>query len=495
MDEENPPTTEASPMVASEGEGSETQSDSDPTPASSNPLENVLARLTLDPWYKSANSWEAWADKEFFDEAFCALLERARVLQAILISRKDDDLHRAAFVAYWLCKCVFGEYPYYAMKPLYFQLVVKISTGTSFPLAAMFFVQFHTQLDLLHTDEMAAFESRQKLAKMPKAVAARFDFLKTNVPIIYRWIGSKFYDLELVPSLDEEESMLWRSYGASYRGYSCSSVMSRFSKVEPQNYAIGPDDMRTLSYLSATSAGWLPVLTLMVIDSHPIVHIDTILEVVIPSGERVGIFTMGMNHYWRDLMTSMLEFRNGGNESIEHLLYLCKAPPNLQLFVATNTVTTKRHPSAWFKANLNNIPAPKKVASKRGKRVTIVASSSKKKKSITKAKKSCSRGIVIKKPMAKTPQPEEQATPMGSSSKKTVRKTRAKRKRSTALPSPALLKSLSTNTRSKKRTTTTYSEARGNEDSSTSLAGEDQTVTNILAGEDQTVTNLPYSEE
>ena len=153
MDEENPPTTEARPMVASEGEGSETQSDSDSTPASSDPLENVLARPTLDLWYESvslfpsiladawllpanwewlvkredatadaiwvppfqeildlkikkndilvvplkfdfqcfrANSWEAWVDKEFFDEAFCAHLERAGVLQAILISRSSN---------------------------------------------------------------------------------------------------------------------------------------------------------------------------------------------------------------------------------------------------------------------------------------------------------------------------------------------------------------------------------------------------------------------
>ena len=65
---------------------------------------------------------------------------------------------------------------------------------------------------------------------------------------------------------------------------------------------------------------------------------STAPEVVIPSGERVGIYTMGMNHYWRDLTTSMLEFRNGGKESVEHLLHLCKAPsPNLQLFVADQT--------------------------------------------------------------------------------------------------------------------------------------------------------------
>jgi hypothetical protein len=136
----------------------------------------------------------------------------------------------------------------------------------------------------------------------------------------------------------------------------------------------------------------------------------TIPEVVIPSGERVGICTMGMNHYWRDLMTSMLEFRNSGHESIEHLFLLCKAPStNLQLFVATNTVTTyatkqglgyvvwrsdlskwmtysKRHPSAWLEKNPNNVPAPEKVASKRGKRITAAASSSKKKKSVAQKK-------------------------------------------------------------------------------------------------------------
>ena len=183
-------------------------------------------------------------------------------------------------------------------------------------------------------------------------------------------------------------------------------------------------------------------------------------------------------------MTSTLEFRNGGNESIEHLLHLCKAPsPNLQLFAATNTVTTyaikkglgyivwhsdlskwmtysKHHPSAWFKENPNNIPTPEKDASKRGKRVTAAASSSKKKKSVAKAKKSTSRGVVIREPVAETPQPEEQATPKGFSSKKTIRKTRAKWKRSTTLPSPTLLESPSTNTRSKKHATTTYSEAR-----------------------------------
>ena len=309
----------------------------------------------------------------------------------------------------------------------------------------------------------------------------------------------------------------------NHRGYSCNSIMSWFNRIEPQNYALGLEDIRTLSYLLATSAGWLPVLTHdglrftsycvhkvrrqfgydqevpatmeVVADILPTINpfiksqafpywSTTTPEVVIPSGERVGICTMEMNHYWRDLMTSMLEFPNSGNESIEHLLPLCKAPsPNLQLFVATNMVTTyatkqglgyvmwrsdlskwmtysKCHPSAWLIENPNNVPAREKVASKRGKRVTAAAFGSKRKKSVAQAEKSASKGIVIREPVTVTSQSGQQAAPRDASGKKTTRKIRAKRKRSAAPPSLILLESPSTNTRSKKHATTTYSEAR-----------------------------------
>ena len=45
---------------------------------------------------------------------------------------------RAAFVAFWLCKFVFGSHPYYAIKSLYFPLAIKISAGVSLSLAPMF---------------------------------------------------------------------------------------------------------------------------------------------------------------------------------------------------------------------------------------------------------------------------------------------------------------------------------------------------------------------
>uniref|UniRef100_A0A2N9I9H3 Aminotransferase-like plant mobile domain-containing protein n=1 Tax=Fagus sylvatica TaxID=28930 RepID=A0A2N9I9H3_FAGSY len=467
---------------------------------------------------------------------------------------KDTTLRRAAFVVYWLSKCVFGEYPSYAVKPLYFRLAVKISTGTSFPLAAMFLGHFYTQLDLLHADEMSgeschfvatalnssvlqAFlwehatscstdgrrlsDSRQKFASLPEAIAARFEFLQTGVPSIYRWVGAKIYDSELVPSLDDEDFVLWRPYGDSHRGYFCDSVMSWFSKIEPQNYALGPEDIRTLSYLSVTSAGWLPVLThngllftsycahrvrrqfgydqevpatmATAADVLPTINPfiksrafaywrSAIPEVVIPSGDRIGICTSGMKQYWRDLMTSMLEFRSSGYENLEHLLPLCKAPStNPQLFAATNTVTTystkqglgyvvwrsdlskwmtysKGHPSSWLEENPDHISAPEKVASKRGKRITATVSGPKREKP-TAPGKSPSKGIVIREPASS--QSRKQPVPKDVLGKKIVRKTRAKRKRSAALPSPILHESPSGNTRSKKRATaTTYSEAR-----------------------------------
>ena len=60
---------------------------------------------------------------------------------------------RAAFIAFWLSKFVFGSHPHYAIKPLYFHLAIKISAGVSLPLAPMFLGHLYVQLDILHNDE------------------------------------------------------------------------------------------------------------------------------------------------------------------------------------------------------------------------------------------------------------------------------------------------------------------------------------------------------
>ena len=64
--------------------------------------------------------------------------------------------HSAAFVVFWLCKFVFGSHPYYAVKPLYFRLAIKIAARVSLPLAPMFLRHLYVQLDILRSDKSQA---------------------------------------------------------------------------------------------------------------------------------------------------------------------------------------------------------------------------------------------------------------------------------------------------------------------------------------------------
>ena len=57
---------------------------------------------------------------------------------------EDPLIRRAAFVAYWLSKCIFGEHPAYSIKPLYFPFAVKIAAGVCFLLAPLLLGQLYT---------------------------------------------------------------------------------------------------------------------------------------------------------------------------------------------------------------------------------------------------------------------------------------------------------------------------------------------------------------
>ena len=59
----------------------------------------------------------------------------------------------AAFITFWLCKFIFGFHPHYVVKPLYFLLAIKISTGVCLSLAPMFLGHLYVQLDILRSDE------------------------------------------------------------------------------------------------------------------------------------------------------------------------------------------------------------------------------------------------------------------------------------------------------------------------------------------------------
>uniref|UniRef100_A0A2N9IYA9 Aminotransferase-like plant mobile domain-containing protein n=1 Tax=Fagus sylvatica TaxID=28930 RepID=A0A2N9IYA9_FAGSY len=345
---------------------------------------------------------------------------------------EDPSIRRAAFISYWLSKCVFGEHPAYSIKPLYFCLAVKIAAGVRFPLAPLLLGQLYTQLDLLHAEELVGaschivstafnssvvhtfvwehtleyirkgkkpYEIRKKFASMPEGVVTNVGDFQGDVPAVFRWVGNKFYDHGLIPSLDSEGKVCWRPYGITHRSFVYESVMSGFRDVEAQDYTLIAGDVASLTYLSATNAGWLPVLSVdgpqfTIYSAHRVRRqfgFDQEVPAVMGVAAGLGYFTAGMANYWRELMAAMVEFKDSGREDISHLLESYTSPlPHPRLFGATNTMTTyanrqrlgyavwhhedsrwviygNHHPPLWLRDH-PHIAAPGKVPSSRGKR-------------------------------------------------------------------------------------------------------------------------------
>jgi hypothetical protein len=335
--------------------------------------------------------------------------------------------------------------------------------------------QLYTQLDLLHAEELVGeschivatafnssivytflwehaleyitkgrkpYEARNKFASMSEEVNTHVGDFQGDVPAVFRWVGSKFYDHSLIPSLDSESKVCWRPYGVTHRGFSYESVMSGFRNVETQDYTLIAGDVRSLTYLFATNASWLPVLSsgrlqftaysahkvrrqfgldqevpaVMGIAAGEILTINPFLRtrafaywsgiaprVIVPNGNKVCVYTAGMVNYWRELMVAMVEFRNSGRGDISHLLQSYISPlPHPRLFVAINTMTTyanrqrlgyavwyheesqwmiygNHHPPLWLRDH-PYIPAPGKVASSRGRRTAFAGTPAAKEK-------------------------------------------------------------------------------------------------------------------
>ena len=198
-------------------------------------------------------------------------------------------------------------------------------------------------------------------------------------------------------------------------------------------------------------------------------------RVVIPSSDRVGIYTATISNYWGDLMAEMVEFRNSGREDISHLLQVRVSPLyHPRLFGATNTMTTyansqslgyamwqqeesrwmlfgDHHPSWWLKDH-PHVSATGKVASNRGRKTASAGTptakggqSSQSKKRVapnrnspTQASKKkrtsatrASKGVLILDTAAKSPLPMKESVVQGVSTpiiKKPIRKTRAEKR-------------------------------------------------------------------
>ena len=210
------------------------------------------------------------------------------------INYKKAPIHRAAFILYWLCKCTFGNFPCYSVNTVFIPLAIRISVGHCFPLAPLFLGHLYSQLNLLHDCEIAGdsclilsttfntsalqtffwehsisyiyaakdrFAAWGRFSDLPQKFLNQFPSFRDNLPLVYRWVGLKPRDHDLVDALDYEENVLFRPYGDDHPGFTCASIFRKFYGPSPLIRDLKDDDYQSLSYLSTVNPGFLPILS------------------------------------------------------------------------------------------------------------------------------------------------------------------------------------------------------------------------------------------
>uniref|UniRef100_A0A2N9FGB0 Aminotransferase-like plant mobile domain-containing protein n=1 Tax=Fagus sylvatica TaxID=28930 RepID=A0A2N9FGB0_FAGSY len=259
---------------------------------------------------------------------------------SFFVHQKDASVRRAAFVLYWLCKCTFGNFPCYSVNIAFIPLAIRISAGHCFPLAPLFLGHLYSQLDLLHDCEIQgdscyilsaafntsalqtffwehsvsyAFAARDKSAAwsrfsdLPREFLEHFPDFRDNLPLVYRWVGLKTHDHDLVDALDYEENVLFRPYGDDHPGFTCASIFRKFYRPSPLIRDLKVDDYRSLSYLSTVNPGFLPILSATGVSFIPYcpqrvqrqfgLDQGETTRVLIPGGHRLGFNTPSMGAY------------------------------------------------------------------------------------------------------------------------------------------------------------------------------------------------------
>ena len=176
-----------------------------------------------------------------------------------------------------------------------------------------------------------------KFADLPQRFLECFPDFRSNVLLVYHWVGLKTRDHDFVASLDFEENVSLRPYRDDHPGFACFSILSRFNQPTPLIYDLKAGDHRSLAYLSIVNPGWLPIFSstgiqctpyypykvkrqlgfdqdVLVspqkaispslslapfIKSHTFAYWEgKVARVMIPGSHRLGFYTASMSEYW-----------------------------------------------------------------------------------------------------------------------------------------------------------------------------------------------------
>uniref|UniRef100_A0A2N9G8B0 Aminotransferase-like plant mobile domain-containing protein n=1 Tax=Fagus sylvatica TaxID=28930 RepID=A0A2N9G8B0_FAGSY len=186
-----------------------------------------------------------------------------------------------------------------------------------------------------------------RFSDLPQKFLNQFPSFRDNLPLVYRWVGLKPCDHDLVDALDYEENVLFRPYGDDHPGFTCASIFRKLYRPSPLIRDLKVDDYRSLSYLSTVNPGFLPILSATGVAFIPycpqrvqrqfgldqdipigpqettscVADLTAFLKssafarwggettrVLIPGGHRFGFNTPSMGAYWQRLTQSMVDY-------------------------------------------------------------------------------------------------------------------------------------------------------------------------------------------
>nr|XP_023874071.1 uncharacterized protein LOC111986625 [Quercus suber] len=170
-------------------------------------------------------------------------------------SKASVAILHAAFVMFWLYKFIFSSHPHYAVKPLYFQLAIKISTRVSLSLAPIFLGHLH----LAKCRHVRFTKKRhQSYSRVITNFCGRFEF---DFLLAFRWAGLKPIGHPAIEFFDKGVGFSWRAYRSLGKGFTCAdSVIGPFFDTAGTITPLTSFDERGITYSAATNAGWLPYL-------------------------------------------------------------------------------------------------------------------------------------------------------------------------------------------------------------------------------------------
>uniref|UniRef100_A0A2N9HRA7 Aminotransferase-like plant mobile domain-containing protein n=1 Tax=Fagus sylvatica TaxID=28930 RepID=A0A2N9HRA7_FAGSY len=187
-------------------------------------------------------------------------------------SSEEASVHQTE----WLACTLFQTRRGFSPPCCFCTVLAMISAGHCFPLAPLFLGHLYSQLDLLHDCEIQGdscyilsaafntsvlqtffwehsasyvFAARDKSAAwsrfsdLPREFLEQFPDFKDNLPLVYRWVGLKTHDHDLVDALDYEENVLFRPYGDDHPGFTCASIFRKFYGPSPLIRDLKVDDL------------------------------------------------------------------------------------------------------------------------------------------------------------------------------------------------------------------------------------------------------------